>query len=433
MPFSNIEDLYGSYLSCNNQVSTDTRSIPPGSIFFCLKGANFNGNDYALEALEKGAQFVVSDEERNTPSDRILLVPDVLDALQKLASYHKSKIKTHILGIGGSNGKTTTKELCTAVTSPLLRTKATKGNLNNHIGVPLTLLDLDGSEDLAIVEMGTNHPGEMEVLCNITNPDSGIVTNVGKEHLEGFGDLEGVAREESVLYQHLLRSGGKALINVDDHWLAAMHSRIPGAMSYGIKNDADLRGEVLQSMPHLEFQLHFQEKTYGPYLSPLGGNYNLYNILSAVTAGLSLGLDIQVCAQNACTYQPQNNRSEWHSKGDKKIWLDAYNANPSSMEAALVEFAALPGRKAVFLGDMLEMGAASHTEHSLIFELSKQLGIDEIYLCGEAFSRAAGSFPSTFKSAGDLLFWLQQHPSRASYALVKGSRGMKMEQILEAL
>lgn len=430
LPIS-TEKLHTYYKTCRYRVCTDTRNIIENSIFFCLKGANFNGNLFAKDALSKGAAYVVADEEDACTDERILYVPDALKALQDLATFHREHIDTQILAIGGSNGKTTTKELCLAVLETTLKVKATQGNLNNHIGVPLTLLGLDGTEDVAVIELGTNHPGEMKLLCDITNADAGIVTNVGKEHLEGFGSLENVAREESELYLSLMQENGLAFVNVDDTWLGNMGRRLQNKFTYGIENTADLQGKVLQSMPNLVFTLQYNGNEYGPFEAKLGGAYNLYNILAAVATGIHYGISLELAAKAACLYSPSNNRSEWRKINGKHVLLDAYNANPSSMELALQEFAGMKGDKCVFLGDMLELGEHAAAEHKSIATLVKDLGL-QTWFSGPEFCKATNT-NHAFENTDLLLDHLKQHPISAEYVLIKGSRGMRMEKLLDVL
>lgn len=428
------EKLHEIYNSCGGRVCTDTRKIDAGSLFFCLKGANFDGNQFAAEALKSGAAYVVADDPNVITDSRILWVNDTLQALQELATFHRKKLKdTRFLAIGGSNGKTTTKELCARVIGTFKRCKATEGNLNNHIGVPLTLLSVTRDTDVAIIEMGTNHPGEMKVLCDITLPDMGIVTNVGKEHLEGFGDLETVAREESELYLQLMSAGGLALVNADDPWLGNMARRLSNRISYGVQTDADLTAVVSQSMPILKFSASWKGQELGTFRAALGGDYNMHNILAAVAAGIALGGDPESCFSAACSYSPGNNRSEWRDTGHHHVWLDAYNANPSSVEAALRSFATISGTKAVMLGDMLELGAHAAAEHQAIFSLCRELGFNEIYLVGPEFRKAAGQYPFVYENCAMLNAWLRENSCRSEYILVKGSRGIRMEQVLEVL
>ena len=428
------EKLLQIYNACGKRVCTDTRKIDPGSLFFCLKGANFDGNEFANAALKSGAAYVVADNQAVCNDSRIVYVQDTLESLQNLAHLRRKTMKgTTFLGIGGSNGKTTTKELCLSVLQSFKKTQATAGNLNNHIGVPLTILGLPDDTEVAIIEMGTNHPGEMKVLCEIAEADLGIVTNVGKEHLEGFKDLEGVAREESELYLQLARNNGMALVNADDPWLGNMGKRLQNKLTFGLTADADVHAVVLSAMPYLKFELWFRGENQGVFTAQIGGEFNIYNILAAIGAGTTLGAKASDCAHAACAYQPGNNRSEWREVGNKKVLLDAYNANPSSVEAALKSFATLNGKKAVMLGDMLELGSHSEAEHMAIFKLCQVLKFDEIYLCGQEFMKVCGQYPLVFENTSILNSWLKENPSSADFVLLKGSRGMKMENALEGL
>jgi UDP-N-acetylmuramoyl-tripeptide--D-alanyl-D-alanine ligase len=428
------EKLHKIYLSCNHTVCTDTRKIAEGSLFFCLRGGNFNGNLFADEALKKGAAYVVVDEKQVIKDERYLWVEDVLTSLQALSHYHRKYLPVKILGIGGSNGKTTTKELALCVINSFSKAKATAGNLNNHIGVPLTLLGFTDEINVGIVEMGTNHPGEMKVLCDLAEPDLGIVTNVGKEHLEGFKDLEGIAREESELYLNLIQHDGFALVNLDDPWLGNMSKRFKKSFGYGVEaGKADLKAVIHCSMPNLEIEFTYSGKNYGPYTASIGGIYNAYNMLAAIAAGISLGGDIETCIGAACAYVPANNRSEWKHTNNRSIWMDAYNANPSSMEAALRSFAEMGKEGAVLLGDMLELGDHAQTEHKAIFNLAVSLGFKELLVCGPEFKEAAGSYPLAFESTNTLLSWIENNPVSSKYVLMKGSRGMKMELLLPVL
>ena len=429
-----VEKLHTIYLQCGGVVCTDTRNIVPGSLFFCLKGGNFDGNLFAAEALLKGAAFVVADNKDVVADERYCFVEDTLTALQSLSHFHRKTLPSKILGIGGSNGKTTTKELTLRVLGSFLKTKATAGNLNNHIGVPLTLLSLTREDEVGIIEMGTNHPGEMKVLCELAAPDIGIVTNVGKEHLEGFKNLEAVAREESEVYLNLLQHDGFALVNADDTWLANMAKRLTHKLSYGIADDnCDLHAEIIHSMPNLQFNLIYQQQLYGPFTAGIGGRYNMYNILAAVGAGLALGGDILSCVAAACEYVPANNRSEWKNTPNRSIWLDAYNANPSSVEAAMRSFAEMDQGGCVILGDMLELGEHSESEHRAMLELAISMGFDELFVCGPEFKKVAGNFPNAFATTTELKAWFANSAPKSRYVLIKGSRGMRMETLIEEL
>lgn len=432
MLYSNPE-IYMKFNGCGNLFCTDTRNIVKGGIFFCLKGSNFNGNEFAAKALEQGAVWVVCDEPQYATDARILLVKNVLETLQGISHIHRKNIKAKILGIGGSNGKTTTKELCNLVLGATLKVRATQGNFNNHIGVPLTLLSFDDDMELGIIELGTNHPGEMELLCTLTEADFGIVTNIGKEHLDGFGDIEAVAKEESYLLHQLIKNGGTVLLNLDDPWLNSMSKRIDKKITYAIDNrDANLLVTVITSMPGLVFDLEYQKEKLGRFTAIIGGRHNLYNILAAIAAGIYLGLNAGDCALLACSYRPSNNRSEWVKKAEKQVLLDAYNANPSSMEAILKEFSTIPSTRCVLLGDMLELGKYSPEEHAAIAQLATTLEFDELYFVGDEFSKY---YPQgkVFEKVEDLNEYLRANHIKSEYILIKGSRGIKMEKALEAI
>lgn len=429
-----IFKLYDLYKHCHQSVSTDTRNIKPGSLFFCLRGANFDGNEFASAALDAGAGYVVADRPDVVCDSRILYVEDALETLQELATFHRRQMSgTRFIGIGGSNGKTTTKELINAVLGTEKKVKATKGNLNNHIGVPLTLLELAGDEDYAIIEMGTNHPGEMEVLCTILQPDWGIVTNIGKEHLEGFETFDAIILEESVLFQHIIKSGGKAFVNLDDPIIRNMARRLQEPVTFGSDSSANVSAFIHESMPFLKFDLKWHQQTLGPFLASIGGDYNMSNILAAVCIGIEAGVSPEKCAEAACKYVPSNNRSQWVKKDGKQILVDCYNANPSSMEAALKSFSQLPGKKAIILGDMFELGDFTQSEHEAVFGLCKKLDFNELIFCGTHFKHITGSYPMAFPSTELAADWLRHHPLNSDYILIKGSRGMKLENLLEIL
>jgi UDP-N-acetylmuramoyl-tripeptide--D-alanyl-D-alanine ligase len=429
-----IEKLYNYYLKCEKTICTDTRNIKPGSLFCCLKGANFDGNEFAESALKAGAAYVIADRRDVITDSRILWVEDCLDTLQALAHHHRKQLKnTVFIGIGGSNGKTTTKELLLAVLGSEKKVKGTRGNLNNHIGVPLTLLELSGDEDFAVIEMGTNHPGEMKVLCDIVAADWGIVTNIGKEHLEGFGSFDAIIREESELFDQLQKSGGLAFVNLDDAVIANMAKRFSKFITYGCTENAEVKGEVIHGMPVLEYSVVIKNEIYGPQKANIGGNYNLSNILAAVSIGIQAGIDTEKAISAACRYIPSNNRSQWIEKGNKHILLDCYNANPSSMIAAIHSFADIKGTKAILLGDMFELGAFAKPEHEAIVKLAAKSGFNEIFYCGSHFKESAGEYPFGFESTAKLQAWLANHPVQSEYILIKGSRGMKMETLLDTI
>jgi UDP-N-acetylmuramoyl-tripeptide--D-alanyl-D-alanine ligase len=432
-------DFYKLFKECGYRISTDTRKPHEGSLFLCLKGENFDANEFAQEALQLGCRYVISSDRSVCDGIHIFYAEDTLLALQSLANEHRKKMSCHIHAIGGSNGKTTTKELTYAVLSKQKNVLATEGNLNNHIGVPLTLLRIRPDTEIAVVEMGTNHPGEMEVLCNIAEPDSGIVTNIGKEHLEGFGSLEGVAKEESELYRFLLRHHGVAFVNDADEHLMRMASRLNNVVYFGGNHHASVCSAAIESLvPGIRFMLHAAGKAVHA-ASELAGAHNLQNMLAAAAAGIYFGIDIQHIAAALSSYQPANNRSQWLNRHGRLIWLDAYNANPSSMEAALRSFAAWDRPdKVVMLGDMFELGEHSREEHMTIRNLAMDLGFDGVFLCGPEFSTLRGHYAGKeipgFSDNTVLGEWLRQNPLPSETAvLIKGSRGVAMEKVVENL
>ncbi len=428
-----IELIYQKLEETGFNICTDTRKLVKDTFFICLSGDVFDGNSFAMKALELGAKYIITNNS-SVLSDKVLHVENPNATLAELAKLHASKLKGKIqlISIGGSNGKTTTKELLTAIFQEQYSTKATKGNLNNHIGVPMTLLSFDENTDFGIVELGTNHPGEMSYLCDLFQPNAGLITNIGKEHLEGFGSIESVAKEESELYMQLIRSKGKVAINLDDEWLQSMSKRFENPFTYSIiHSKANLYAEILEEMPNLKFKLYLNEKLLGTFRSKLGGKYNVYNILAALSISVIFELDLNKSIQAVCMYEPKNNRSQWLNFTNYNVFLDAYNANPSSMQAGLQSFATLAGSKAALLGDMLELGDSSESEHLDVFEFASNLGFDELFLVGSEFKNACKSYPYCFDSVESLLAWLDTHPVRSRNVYVKGSRGIAMEKVIE--
>ena len=427
---SNIGHIYDCFLDVGQKIATDTRKDVKDSLFICLSGGNFNGNMFALRAVELGAKYVVTTESGNPA---FITVEDPNQVLLDLSKHHASKLKSKLIAIGGSNGKTTTKELITAVLSPSFKFQATPGNFNNHIGVPLTLLSLPLDLEIGAIELGTNHPGEMRVLCDLFKADIGVITNIGKEHLEGFKDLESIAREESELYLMLQRDNATATVNMDDQWLGNMSKRLDQTISYSLNSkDADLFLHITQEMPQLNFEVVYKGVSMGTFLSKIGGSYNAYNIAAAVAIGHFFGIDIPTAMDRCCAYEPSNNRSQWltNEKG-QQIFLDAYNANPSSMELGLKSFSTIKGSKTILLGDMLEMGSHSQNEHKAVFETAKSLGFTDIYLVGSEFKLAVPSYPFVFDTVESMLAWFDTHPIDSEYVFIKGSRGIAMERSLD--
>jgi UDP-N-acetylmuramoyl-tripeptide--D-alanyl-D-alanine ligase len=417
-----LDDLYQLFIKANQLVSTDTRQIKPDSLFFALKGPNFNGNLFVEEALEKGAMYSISDEYKGDNS-KVILVDDVLKTLQDLANYHRKQIGIKVIGIGGSNGKTTTKELLHACMSKAFNVFSTVGNLNNHIGVPLTLLQLTSKHQFAIVELGANKGGDIEELCLIAEPDFGVITNIGKEHLEGFGDIEGVAKAESELYDYLLKNNGHSFVNEDDMWLMNMSKRLKNKTGYSIHSN---QFSDVQLVPQISFnynELSFQ--------SPLFGAHNLQNIVVAITISGYFGVKIELIKEAIAEYHPQNNRSQiiQTDKGNTLL-MDAYNANPSSVESALKTFSSM-GDKPQFavLGDMFELGSHEADEHQAILNLCASMTELNAILVGNAFNRCnnTNSNIKTFSNKEDAMQYFAKMDVRNSNVLLKGSRSMKME------
>jgi UDP-N-acetylmuramoyl-tripeptide--D-alanyl-D-alanine ligase len=421
-----IEKIYQLFISQGKQISTDTRKITPGAIFFALKGENFNGNLFVDKALELGAAFVITDEVKST-DERVILVEDVLKTMQALARHHRLKCKAKVIGIAGSNGKTTTKELLVSVLKQKYKTHFTKGNFNNHIGVPLTLLELDESDEISIVELGTNREGDIKELCEIALPDMGLITNIGKEHLQGFGSIEGVAKAESELFDDLKRRKKLAFVNTDDVWLKAMGAKLNYKREYHV----NMPQMSLKSLsPKIIFEYHGQE-----IQSALMGKHNYQNIASCVTVAEELNLNDSEIKSGIELYIPSNNRSQMiqTDKGNL-VLLDAYNANPSSVEAAIGVLETMQPPRLAVIGDMFELGVHEAVEHQAIRNLIESSEVEEIILVGEAFSKTAGKESTRVEKEKVLaLEDLKIKKVKNRSVLIKGSRGMKMEDFLKEL
>ena len=425
-----IEKLYQKY-SSSKKISTDTRQITPGSVFFALKGDKFNANEFAAEALNKGASYAVIDEEKYKKDDRFILVPDVLVTLQKLARYHRDQLTIPVLALTGSNGKTTSKELVHAALSKKYRTHATKGNLNNHIGVPLTILSIDTTVELAVVEMGANHLGEIALLCDIANPTHGFITNIGKAHIGTFGGYENIIRGKSELFQHLLTHNGKVFINSQNPALANMSKRFKDPIFYPTKGDF-YHAELLSADPMVKIQADNGEEIQ----TQLVGGYNFENIAVALCIGKYFGVDASVANQAIASYVPGNMRSQVVKKDSNTIILDAYNANPSSMQAAIENLAAMKAtKKVLILGDMFELEGEAEKEHQAIGKLIREKGFENIYLCGSLFNAALREIPKAkyFVKKEELITELKQYPISDATILVKASRGIGLETVVDYL
>jgi UDP-N-acetylmuramoyl-tripeptide--D-alanyl-D-alanine ligase len=426
-----IESLYEKYLVCGS-VSTDTRKIEPGVLFIALTGKNFNGNLFAREALEKGASYAVIDDPAFALDDRYLVVENTLVALQQLARHHRRQLSIPFIGIGGSNGKTTTKELIHAVLKQRYRTYATKGNLNNYIGVPLTLLAIDGSIEMAVIEMGADRVGEMTELLAICEPTHGLITNIGKEHLETFGGLEGVKQGEGELYDFLSESRGIAFINSREPLLREVETSKERHFAQVVRfpnEGAYLHCELLDSSPFVVYRHENGQQVQ----TQLTGAYNFENIVAALCVGKYFGIPAEQANAAVQAYQPENNRSQIIQKGTNTILLDAYNANPSSMQAALANFRTLKAtKKAVILGDMLELGEYAPEEHRRMGALVAESGFDTVIFCGSLMQHAVSSNPRAyyFPDKFSLHNWLSDHPLADTYVLIKGSRSMSLESVL---
>lgn len=427
-----IPDLYARYRECSG-VSTDTRKLEPGNLFFALKGPNFNANQLAAQALEAGAAYAVIDDAAFDTGERTLLVDDALTTLQELARFHREQLNIPVFGLTGSNGKTTTKELLNAVLSQKFVTFATRGNLNNHIGVPLTVLAIGGETELAIVEMGANHQGEIRLLSSICRPTHGLITNIGKAHLEGFGGVAGVRKGKGELYDFLARSGGTVFVNALEPTLPAMAlERQFREVVYYFGPDDRHAPELLSESPNVVFR-----DTHGvTWKTHLTGRYNFENMVGALAVGRYFGVDEEKALRAVSEYVADNNRSQVLHRGTNTILLDAYNANPSSMAAALRNFAALKAdRKVVILGDMYELGDEAPAEHAALGRLVADGGFDAVLLAGELMQHALPALPRAyyFPDKFGLHVWLQDHPQHHAHILVKGSRGMKLESVVPFL
>ena len=421
-----IEDLYDIFLKSAG-VETDTRKIKSGSMFFCLKGENFNANEFAAEALEKGAVAVVADE-LHFEDERIIQVDSVLEVMQKLANFHRRHFDIPVIGITGTNGKTTTKELIYTALSAKFRVHATAGNFNNHIGVPLTLLSMPGDTEIAVVEMGANHKHEIGELCRIAEPDYGIITNIGKAHLEGFGSIQGVIETKKELYDFVAEREGHLFVDASNDLLMDLSAGIKRS-TYGAVEKADFQGRIVASEPFIS--LEFQGEILN---TKLLGNYNFTNIMAAIAIGSYFDVDKKSMLKALSNYSPSNKRSQFLDTGRNKIYLDAYNANPTSMRNALESFRDIniPGKVAV-LGDMLELGKESPKEHLEIIRLLKELDIEDVILVGAEFSKVNNGEFNAFVDTDEASRFLKEKAKKGKFILLKGSRGIGLEKLLPYL
>ncbi len=424
------EELYKYFLTCTG-ISTDTRKIEPGSLFIALKGDNFDANTFASEAIVKGAKYAVIDNPQYKTGDNLLLVEDSLSALQQLANYHRNTLGLPIIALTGSNGKTTTKELINAVLSKKYNTKATLGNLNNHIGVPLTLLSFTKDTEIGIVEMGANHQKEIEALCRIAEPNFGYITNFGKAHLEGFGGTEGVIKGKSELYDYLKTNTKTAFVNLDDP-IQREKTETISRYTFAVDSyNCDVRIETIQANPMVKIKY----KSFD-ILSNLIGIYNANNINAAITIGNFFEVSDEEIKKAIEEYIPTNNRSQLLEKGTNRIILDAYNANPSSMDAALENFIQLEGNeKIAILGDMFELGAESPQEHKKLIDKLTVNNDIEIYFVGKDFYNNKSLHPHLrfFETFDSFKEYFSDIKPKNKIILIKGSRGMALERTLEII
>jgi len=424
-----INEIHSIYLETTGPC-TDTRNVLENSMFFALKGGNFNGNEFALKAIEDGCKYAIIDEEQFAIDNRFILVDNVLESLQHLANYHRKQFDIPVIGITGSNGKTTTKELIGAVLETTYKTLYTKGNLNNHIGVPLTLLGLNKSHEIAIIEMGANKPGDIKELVEIAEPNYGIITNIGTAHIEGFGSLEGVISTKKELYDFILKVEGKIFINHEDELLNKIVPKHVLHVTYGEQEQSYIYGQLTKLTPFV----HLAWRT-SRYVSPiietkLVGKYNFTNFLAAIAIGYYLEVDKNDINRALSEYTPSNNRSQVTKTDNNTIIVDCYNANPSSMRSALESFIEIEnGARIAILGDMLELGNVSKEEHQKMVDYLQENSLNA-YLVGPEFEKTVTDllkFPDTEK----LISYLKKHPIADSLILLKGSRGIRLEKVLE--
>ncbi len=426
--------LYDNYLGAG-KVTTDTRHLEAGSLFFALKGPRFDGNRFARHALEQGCSLAVVDDEVLKGVEGCVWVPDVLEALQALARYHRSMLQIPVIGITGTNGKTTTKELITAVLSKKYRVWSTKGNLNNHIGVPLTLLSIPPGTEVAVVEMGANHPHEIRALCRIALPNHGLITNVGMAHIEGFGSFEGVKKTKGELYRFLKDTGGEIFVNTGNDILLEMLGSYP-YIGYGRGKEAVVTSSGAEAHPLLSFKLTTSRVKDLSIVTRMTGLYNLENLLAAASIGHYFGVDEPLVKEAFEAYVPENNRSQFVQTARNQVLVDAYNANPSSMKVALDNFAAIDHpHKLLILGGMKELGESNAREHKALIDSVVQMHFETCYLVGEEFEKFVPNEErfSWLATTDALKDELVKRVISGALILVKGSRANQLEEVVELL
>jgi len=428
--------------NAGHKACTDSRETKIGNVFFALKGENFNGNLFAKEAIENGATLAIVDQEIFEHDDRIIKVEDVIDTLQMASKSYRKQFSLPVIGITGTNGKTTTKELLQAVLNSTFKTLSTTGNLNNHIGVPLTLLELQKHHQIAVVEMGANHVGEIGLLSSLADPNFGLITNIGKAHLEGFGSVENIVKTKTELYRHVKENNGTLFVNGDNPILTEK-ARGANQVLYGTKPSNHLLGVIIEKDPFLDFRFKVMKDfgearagSEGMVCSRLVGNYNLENLLAALTIGLYFGVETSNAIEALEGYTPANHRSQLVETGQNTVILDAYNANPTSMTLALENLESFSGKKkAAILGDMLELGPTSSDEHEKMLDKLKSYNFDTNIVVGPQFCEAAQGSKGflSFFNVDEAIEWLRANKIDNHLVLVKGSRGIKMEKVMECL
>lgn len=429
-----IEDLYKIYRSYPT-ITTDSRNCPKNSLFFALKGENFDGNNFAEKALELGCRYAIVDNIEKCKDERFILVDDVLKTLKTLAVYHRQQLSIPVIGITGTNGKTTTKELIATVLNKKHKTLFTQGNLNNHIGVPLTLLQITSEHEMAVIEMGANHPGEIRDSVEIVCPNFGIITNVGKAHLEGFGSFEGVIATKGELYDYLRENNGYVFINENNEHLQSILKDIPHS-NYGISNpNADISGEITAFSPFISINWRKRgEETSRTINTKFIGDYNVENMLAAICVGNYFGVGETEICDAIENYTPKNNRSQLTETAKNKLIVDTYNANPTSMLAALRNFSNMNfEQKTVLLGDMLELGEASDEEHLKIIDFITKADFQNAFLVGKIFSVLAKEKYPTFENIDEFSDFISTNPLENQCILIKGSHGIHLEKVIEKL
>jgi len=431
-----IEELYTLFLQFP-KIGTDTRKDIKSSIFFCLSGENFNGNQFANLAIEKGASFVILDDKNYWKNDsRYILVNNVLETLQQLAKHHRKQFNIPTIGITGTNGKTTTKELITTVLSSKYSVTSTQGNFNNHIGGPLSLLQINKQTEIVVVEMGANHPDEIEFLCSLALPNFGIITNIGKAHLEGFGSLEAIKRTKLALYKSVQEQNGKLFVNFDDP-LLKLESEKYNSSSYGQNINYDFHGSITNEFPFLEINWGLKKKENQYKInSKLFGNYNFSNIMAAISVGFYFDISAENISKAIENYQPQNNRSQFIKGENNELIMDAYNANPESLKVALANFTKDRHlNKAVILGDMFELGKFAYEEHKTILEFLQTNPFHINILIGSFFIQFEEQYPDFhfYENTTELIKHLTTLNFNHMRILIKGSRGVKLEVIQDYL